>query len=72
LGKYIFDYNFEEEIEIYTEDLESLGLFLEIQGFKVDLFALKLLLILLAVFSFVSLCEYAMSNENYLLNKLDT
>jgi hypothetical protein len=51
-----------------------IGLVLQLQGFKSDLFALKLLAFFWGGdgFSFVSLCEYTVRNESHLLHKSDT
>jgi hypothetical protein len=57
------DFNFEEEFGNAV-----IGLVLELQGFKVDLFAIKFLSMFWAGFSLVSFCGYTISNENYLLH----
>jgi hypothetical protein len=67
-----FYFYFEEELGNYKGSLGSLGLF---WGYTVLEFAflhLDYFLKMLAGFSFVLLCEYTISNENYSLHKLDT
>jgi hypothetical protein len=72
LGSVFFNFYFEEELGNYKGHLVSLGLFWSYKVLKLTFSHLNYFIFWGAGLSFVSLCEYTISNENYLLHQSDT
>jgi hypothetical protein len=65
---FLINVDFDEELGNYKGNLGSLGLLWSYKVLKLTVLHLNYFKFFGAGFSFVSLCEYTISNENYLLH----